>query len=559
MEKPLPQAQPRVIGTPQRGRIAAAIAVATAMLVAAPVVSIMALAIEPAPDVWQHLIDYVLPYTLLDTALLLGGVGALSLAIGAGTAWAVSLHEFRGRAMMLWLLPLPLAIPTYLAAYVYVDLFEPLGLVHRTLALWFPLQDTVRALPNLRSLPGAIVVIALVLYPYVYLSARTMFQFQSAEYAEAARTLGAGRWTTFWRISLPMARPALAVGVALVSLETLNDIGASEYLGVRTLTVSVFTTWLNRGSLAGAAQLSCLMLAIVACLIAIERYGRRNITAEFSADSPRLTQRTALAGIKGTGAFAACLLPVMLGFLVPLLFLMQQSFKRGLFENFDMTLWRDAFNSIAFASLATLIALLLGFATILAWRWRPTALRVVAMNIAQTGYTLPGLVLALGLLAPLLAIDSGLNSFAAWLGRPLPGLIIIGSGAAVVIAYVIRFLAVPTGFIKAGFERIPRDYDDSARAAGAGQATTMRLIHLPLLRPALLGAVIVVFVDCLKELPATLLLRPLNVETLATSIYQYASRGSFEEGALAALLIVVASIGPVAWLTRFSDVPAGPE
>ena len=235
-------------------------------------------------------------------------------------------------------------------------------------------------------------------------------------------------------------------------------------------------------------------------------------------------------------AFAACLLPVCLGFLVPLLYLAHQSFKRGLFANFDMALWRDAFNSIAFASLATLTALLLGFATILAWRWRPTTLRFVAMNIAQLGYTLPGLVLALGLLAPVLAIDNALNALAASLGLSLPGLIMVGSGAAVVIAYVIRFLAVPTGFIKAGFERIPHDYDDSARAVGAGQTTTMRLIHLPLLRPAMLGAVIVVFVDCLKELPATLLLRPLNVETLATSIYQYASRGSFEEGALAALL-----------------------
>ena len=243
---------------------------------------------------------------------------------------------------------------------------------------------------------------------------------------------------------------------------------------------------------------------------------------------------------------------------MPLLYLAHQSFKRGLFANFDMALWRDAFNSVAFASLATLAALLLGFATILAWRWRPNRLRFVAMNIAQLGYTLPGLVLALGLLAPVLAIDNALNALAASLGRSPPGLIMVGSGAAVVIAYVIRFLAVPTGFIKAGFERIPRDYDDSARAVGARPATTMRLIHLPLLRPAMLGAAIVVFVDCLKELPATLLLRPLNVETLATSIYQYASRGSFEEGALAALLIVAASIGPVAWLTRFSDIPSGP-
>ena len=180
------------------------------------------------------------------------------------------------------------------------------------------------------------------------------------------------------------------------------------------------------------------------------------------------------------------------------------------------------------------------------------------MNISQTGYALPGLVLALGLLTPVLAIDNGLSALAGWMGRSLPGLILVGSGAAVVIAYVIRFLAVPTGLIKAGFERIPGDYDDSARAAGASQATTMRLIHLPLLRPAMLGAVIIVFVDCLKELPATLLLRPLNVDTLATSIYQFASRGSFEDGALAALLIVAASIGPVAWLTRFSDMPSGP-
>ena len=358
----------------------------------------------------------MLPRSLLDTALLLIGVGSLSLAIGTGTAWIVSLHEFRGRRILLgWCRCRSRSRPISPLMSMSICSSRSACSTRRS-TLWLPLQDAVRLLPNLRSLPGAIIVIALVLYPYVYLSARTMFQFQSAEFAEAARTLGAGRWTMFWRISLPMARPALAVGTALVSLETLNDIGASEYLGVRTLTVSVFTTWLNRGSLAGAAQLSCFMLAIVAGLIAIERYGRRNVTTEFSAESPRLTPRTMLSGIKGGVAFAACLLPVCLGFLVPLLYLAHQSFKRGLFANFDMALWRDAFNSIAFASLATLAALLLGFATILAWRWRPTRLRVVAMNIAQLGYTLPGLVLALGLLAPVLAIDNALNALAASLG-----------------------------------------------------------------------------------------------------------------------------------------------
>ena len=533
------------------------LAAATALLVAAPVISIAVLALQPEPELWQHLIAYVLPQALRDTAALLLGVGIVALILGAGTAWLISSHDFPGRALMLWLLPLPLAIPTYLAAYVYVDLFEPLGLVHRTLATVMPMPDAIRLLPAIRSLPGAIFVIGLVLYPYVYLSARAMFQHRSADFAEAAKVLGASRWTIFRRISLPMARPALAVGLALVALETLNDIGASEYLGVRTLTVSIFTTWLNRGSLAGAAQLSCLVLAIVGGLIALERYGRRNAVTEFSSESPRLTPRTPFTGIRGWLAFAACALPALLGFVVPLLFLLYQSIHRSS-VTMDTAIWRDAFSSISFAAIATLVALGLGLATILATRWRPGSWRAVSANIAQTGYALPGLVLALGLLSPVLMIDNALNTFAAWLGLSLPGLVLMGSGAAVVTAYVIRFLAVPTGFLRAGFERIPFDYDDSARSAGAGQITAMRRIHLPLLRPALLGAAIVVFVDCLKELPATLLLRPLNVETLATSIYQYASRGSFEDGALAALLIVAASIGPVAWLTRFSDIPQGP-
>jgi iron(III) transport system permease protein len=538
--------------------IAPALALITAATVAMPVAAIVALALQPAPDLWQHLADYVLPFALRDTALLLAGVGALALIAGTATAWLISRHAFPGRGILVWLMPLPLAIPTYIAAYVYVDLFEPLGLAHHALQLWLPPRDALALLPNLRSLPGAIIVMGLVLYPYVYLAMRAMFQVQSAEFAEAARSLGAGRWTIFRRISLPMARPALAVGLALVGLETLNDIGASEYLGVRTLTVSIFTTWLNRGSLPGAAQLSCLVLAIVAGLVALERYGRRNAAAELASESPRLAPRTQLAGTRGWLAFAACLAPVVLGFIVPLAYLARESIRRGLWAQIDGAIWRDVVHSLTFATLATLAALLLGFATVLANRWRPAAWKSLAATVAQTGYALPGTVLALGLLTPVLALDNALNALAARAGASLPGLVLMGSGAAVVLAYMIRFLAVPTGFVRAGFARIPRDYDDSARAAGAAESTAMRRIHLPLLRPALLGAVIIVFVDCLKELPATLLLRPLNVETLATSIYQYASRGSFEDGALAALLIVAVSIGPVAWLTRFSDMPSGP-
>ncbi|ABD06172.1 Binding-protein-dependent transport systems inner membrane component [Rhodopseudomonas palustris HaA2] len=532
--------------------VALAVAVLTALIVAAPVISLALTALQPAADVWPHLLAYVLPQSLRDTAWLLLGVGGLTLLIGTATAWLVSSHDFVGRTLLVWLLPLPLAVPTYLSAYVYVDLFEPLGLAHRTLTLLLPAAQAVQWLPNLRSLPGAVGLLALVLYPYVYLSARAVFQAQSADAIEAARSLGAGRLTIWRRVVLPMARPALAVGVALAALETLNDIGASEYLGVRTLTVSVFTTWLNRGSLAGAAQISLVLLGFAALLITIERIGRRHANVEFSAENPRLRPRTPLHGAKGGFALLACLLPALLGFVVPAAYLVGESLRRG---RIDPSLARDALHTVALASVATVLALALGLIVVLAARWRGGRIARSAAAIVQLGYALPGLVLALGLLMPLLALDGALVALAQAIGLASPGLLLMSSGGAVVAAYVIRFLAVPTGMLKAGFQRIPRDYDDSARAAGAGPLVRLSKIDLPLLRPALVGAAILVFVDCLKELPATLLLRPLNVETLSTSIYQYASRGSFEEGALAALIIVAASIPPVIWLTRFSDLP----
>ncbi len=532
---------------------ALAIALLTALIVAAPVISLAITALQPAADIWPHLIAYVLPQTLRDTAWLLIGVGTLTLLIGTGTAWLVSSHDFAGRALLLWLLPLPLAVPTYLSAYVYVDLFEPLGLAHRLLALVMPTTSAVRWLPQLRSLPGAVLLLSVVLYPYVYLSARAVFAAQSADPIEAARTLGASRFTILRRVVLPMARPALAVGVALAALETLNDIGASEYLGVRTLTVSVFTTWLNRGSLAGAAQLSLVLLGFAALLITIERLGRRSISTELSAENPRLRPRRLLRGKKNALASVACAVPVLLGFVIPAAYLLGESLRRALAGRIDDALWRDALHTVTLASVATLLALGLALIVILALRWRPGRTASIAASIVQLGYALPGLVLALGLLAPLLALDGTIASAAQVLGLASPGLLLMGSGGAVVAAYVIRFLAVPTGLLKAGFDRIPRDYDDSARAAGASRLVTLAKVDLPLLRPALVGAAILVFVDCLKELPATLLLRPLNVDTLATSIYQYASRGSFEDGALAALIIVAASIPPVIWLTRFSD------
>ena len=385
---------------------------------------------QPAPDVWRHLIDYVLPPTLVDTALLLGGVAALALLIGAGTAWLISLHDFRGRRMLVWLLPLPLAIPTYLAAYVYADLFEPLGLVHRTLALWFPLRDVVVALPNLRSLPGAIIVIGLVLYPYVYLSARAMFQLQSAEFTEAARTLGAGRWTRV------LARLAADGAAGAGGRRGAGVAGNAERYRRQRISRRPHAHGVDLHDLAQSrqprrrAQLSCFMLAIVAGLIAMERYGRRNATTEFSAESPRLTPRTLLTGFRGgCGVRGLPAAGAGSGFSCRCCSCCSRVSGAGCWR--ISTCRCGAMRSTRSRSqpLPRSPRSLLGFATILAWRWRPSRLRSIAMNISQTGYALPGLVLALGLLTPVLAVDNGLNTLAGWMGRSLPGLIVVGSGA----------------------------------------------------------------------------------------------------------------------------------
>lgn len=540
------------------GTAIAALAALTALAVVIPVISIVALAAAPAQDLWPHLIAYVLPTALIDTASLLAGVAVFTLLFGAGTAWIVSVYDFPGRALFIGLLPLPLAIPTYISAYVYVEVFEPLGVMHRLIEGLGLATNAAAMMPAVRSLPGAIMVMSVVLYPYVYLAARTMFQAQSAEFVEVARGLGARRFDIIRRVSWPMARPAIAVGLALALLETLNDFGASDYLGIRTLTVSIFTTWLNRGSLAGAAQIACLMLVVVSGLVLLERYGRRGRTYATSAESPRLAQRLQLRGGKAAVAALACLVPLVLGFVIPFLFLAYEVIRRR-DSVFDPALIRDTLNTITLAGTATLIVLVLGLATAAATRWwRHGVFRLFAA-VSGFGYALPGTVLALGLLTPLVKIDEGLNALSQAFGGGTPGLVLAGSGAAIVIAYVIRFVAVAAGFSQAGLARIPTEYDDSARMVGAAQASVLRRIYLPLLQPALWGAAIIVFVDCLKELPATLLLRPLNVETLATSIYQYASRGSFEQGSLAALLIVAAGIGPVIWLARFADLAEGVE
>jgi len=533
---------------------ALALSLAAAVLVAAPLASLAVLAASGDAELWPHLSTYVLPDALAQTALLLIGVAVVAGVLGTGTAWIVTTFDFPGRGALLWLLPLPLAIPTYIAAYIYVEIFEvsgPLQTALRLAAGWRSSQDYW--FPQIRSLGGAVFVFGVVLYPYVHLAARAMLQTQSAAFAEAARSLGAGPFALLRRITLPMARPALAVGLALALLETLNDIGASEYLGVRTLTYALFTTWLNRGSLGGAAQIALVMLLAVTALIALERQGRRRQAyARSGTELP--AARIALAGPRAAAAGLACLLPVALGFLIPAGFLLRETIRRGLLTGFDPALLQPALATLALAATATMAVVMLAAALALTLRLVPHPLLRACAAVASLGYAVPGTVLALGLLSPLVMLDTALGAAVQAVTGRAAGLIMIGSGAALVIAYTIRFLAIGTGLIQAGLARVAPEFDDAARLAGARPLTLARGVHLPLIRPALWGAALLVFVDCLKELPATLMLRPLNVETLSTYVYQFATRGSFEEGALAALLIVAAGIVPVIRIVRHADL-----
>jgi iron(III) transport system permease protein len=534
--------------------IAVSFVLALAGLTVAPLISLVAVAFEGDLEIWQHLAAYVLPVALIQTVLLLAGVAAVTGMAGIGTAWLITAYRFPGRRALAWLLPLPLAIPTYLVAYIYADLLDAAGPVQtwlRAAVGWRSPHDYW--FPEIRSLGGAIFVMSAVLYPYVFLFARAMFQTQSACLLEVARTLGAGRWMLTRHVALPLARPALAIGLSLALLETLNDIGASEYLGVRTLTLAVFTTWLNRGSLPAAAQIACVMLLVVAGLIALERYGRRNRRFAISERQPRLVIPIDLPGWRRWLALAVCAIPVALGFVIPAGFLVREVIVRGLLVGFDADLIRHTVTTVVLAGSATAIAIGLGLGAAIAVRLVPRPLVAACLLVAGLGYAVPGTVLALGLLSPLVAIDGGINWVARLFGGAGVGLLVAGSGAAVVIAYVIRFLSIATGAMQAGLGRISTHVDDAARTLGAGTGELVRLIHTPLLRPALGGAALLVFVDCLKELPATLLLRPLNVETLPTYVYQFATRGSFEEGALASLLIVAVGIFPVIWIVRYAD------
>ncbi len=524
------------------------------LIVFLPIAALAVHAISSGVDHWANLWRYVLPAATKNTLILLSGVALVVSIVGTTTSWLVTAFQFPTRNILVWALLLPLSLPAYIMAFAYVDLLHPLG----------PIQGFIRdllgyssprqfRLPDARSMWGGILVMSMSLYPYVYFTTRAMFINQPVNLIEAARVLGCNQRQAFFRLILPLARPAIVIGVVLALLETLNDIGASEFLGIQTLTTSIFNTWVARSNLGGAAQIACIMLSVVVLLIYIERQARRR---QRYSNAQRMTtvKPRQLRGWQAMAAMLYCWLPILIGFIAPVWYLSWEAYKRlAQGQVISANLWKSAWNTVYVSLVATGITVLVGLLIVWVMRDPRFKFKKLFARIGSLGYAIPGTVLAIGLLSPYAWVDSALASVLTKLFSLPPQLYIMGGISGLVIAYMVRFLAMTIGALEAGYERIPPQLDTAARNLGRSYRETFLLVHLPLLKPAIGTGAVLVFVDTMKELSITLLLRPMNFETLATWLYAEAARGTYEEGVIAALLIVAVGLIPVIFLARSQE------
>jgi len=523
-------------------------ALLVALLMAVPIAAVIVLALAPSDDIWEHLVSTVLWKYTETTLILMVGVGVGVSLIGTGTAWLVTMCRFPGRNVFNWALLLPLAVPAYVLAFVITDQLEYAGTLQtflRHLFGWTSRRDYW--FPEIRSLGGAMIVMTLVLYPYVYLLARAAFLEQSICVLDVSRTLGKGPWQTFFRVALPLARPAIVIGITLALMETLNDLGTVEFFAVRTFTAGIYDVWLNMNSRSGAAQLATVMLTFAVTLIAAERMARRGRRFHHTSSKYSALPSYPLSGIRAAGAFVACLLPIALGFLAPAAVLTGYA-VRYYEETLSANYFDFVANSFTLSISAAVGSVIVGLFMAYAVRLSNNPLLRAATRFASIGYAVPGAILAIGIIIPMGAFDNAVDVFLDTFGVST-GLLISGTIAAVIYGYMARFLALSYGTMEASLAKITPNMDGAARTLGHGPLSTLKRVHFPLMRGSLLTAGLLVFVDCMKELPLTIILRPFNYDTLATFVFQYASDELLEESALGALTIVAAGIIPVILLS----------
>ncbi|WP_108944430.1 ABC transporter permease [Shewanella halifaxensis] len=523
---------------------------ALALLIFMPIIALIGQSFLPDEDVFLHLANTVLSTYISNSLWLMFWVVLGSLVIAIPAAWLVAKCHFPGRRMFQWALLLPLAMPAYVVAYVYTDLLDYAGPIQGGLRRFFGWQSPQDYFfPEVRSLGGAAIMLALVLFPYIYLLARTAFMEQSASLSQATRVMGCGPWKSFWRLSLPMARPALAVGAALVAMETAADFATVSYFAVPTLTTAVYDTWFEYGSLATAAKLSTIMLLVIFAMVGFERFARRKQKLFQKQSSPGELDIYHLSGIKAGLAFSYCSTLLFLAFLLPFMILMQYAYYYFA-QSWNAEFFEYSFNSLWIAMLASVICVAIGVLLMFIRRISPRRADMLPSRLASTGYALPGTVLAIGILVPFTQFDFAINDVAQFFGFEEPGLIFTGSTFIIVCAFCIRFAAIAIGSIENSYKRISPSLDMAGITMGLKPSGLLRLVHIPLLRKGIFAGLLLVFIECMKELPAALLLRPIGFENLATYVFQFVSDEQLEQGALAAIVIVLVGLIPLIYLNR---------
>jgi iron(III) transport system permease protein len=540
--------------------------VSLALLMMLPLVSVLTSIFSDTRTVWQHLITTVLGEYILNSLILMVGVGAGVAIVGTTCAWLVTMCQFRGRSLFQWALLLPLAAPAYILAYTYTDLLDYYGPVQSILRQWFGWKNAQDYwFPNVRSMPGAIAMFVLVLYPYVYLLARSAFSNQSSITLEASRSLGCTPWQGFLKVALPMARPAIVAGLSLALMETLNDYGTVEFFAVPTFTIGIFRTWLGQGERAAALQLAMLLLSFIAILVILERQSRTR-QRYYQTSQTTETKRYMLRNWHQWAAIGICSLPIVLGFGIPvsvLMFLIKgdrsttstsgpsgdgdygAATSGEFLANAPDPFWGYAIHSFTLATTAATMAVIIAVILAYGQRLHPSKLNRWAIQGATLGYAIPGAVIAIGAMVPLGKFDNALDSWMRSQFNSSTGLLLSGTIFALVFAYLVRFLAVGYGAVESSLNNIKPNLDNAARSLGLNTVQTLCQIHLPLMRGGLISAAILVFVDVMKELPVTLIMRPLNYDTLAVRVFNLASDERLSEAALPALTIVLVGLLPV--------------
>jgi len=525
-----------------------ALVIAIAFLISAPVLGILGKIFVDAGEVWQHLAQTVLWRYITNSLWLMIGVGCGVLVIGVGTAWLVTMCRFPGSRLFEWALLLPLAAPAYVLAYTYTDFLEFSGPVQTALRNLFGWGYGEYWFPNLRSLWGAIAMLTLVLYPYVYLLARVAFLEQSVCTLEASRSLGCNPWRSFATVALPLARPAIMAGLSLALMETLNDFGTVQYFGVETFTTGIYRTWFGLGQPVAAAQLAAFLLLFVLWLILLERWSRRRARYYRSVASHRQLPSYQLKGIRAVGAWLACFVPLALGFLLPAVVLLEMTLENASIT-LDHRFWGFARNSFILAVITAMLGVAIALIMAYGLRLRSNILMRFAAHLASRGYAIPGSVIAVGILIPIGQLDNTIDAGMRTAFGISTGLLLSGTIIALVYAYLVRFLAVSFSTVEASLSKIKPSLDDAARSLGYSPTHTLVKVHTPMMWGGLLTAGMLVFVDVMKELPATMIVRPFNFDTLAVRVYNLASDERLAEASGSALAIVVVGIIPVILLS----------